>query len=118
MFTFNEIYRNPSYIYTEGVRAFKQYLLDQLNTERGSRPYYPDYGNLIEKYKHSLLTLQLAQRIHSDVYFVLTSMENVSVTSTNYHMKQREKRIELYYDIVLGQEPIGLHLTYSEGVFK
>lgn len=115
MFTFNETYVNPSYQYLEGADAFKEYVMDMLNTDRGSRPYYPDYGSLISRYKYALLTVQTAQEIHADVYYTISSMDNVTIIRSNYKTDIANRRVELYYDIVLGQEPIGLHMTYSDG---
>lgn len=115
MFTFIEKFSTYTYSYTEGTDAFKEYIMDILNTERGSRPYYPDYGSLLAKYKYSLLTVQTAQEIHSDVYFVISSIDNVTIIRTRYKLDSANRRVELYYDLVLGQEPIGLHLTYSDG---
>lgn len=116
MITFNESFYKTSFIYTSGVSAFKEYLLDILNTDNGSRPYYPDYGLLVDKYKYTLLTPALAQQIHADIYFIISSMESCTIFATNYKIKN--KKLELYYDIQLGQEPIGLHLTYSDGSFR
>ncbi len=118
MYTFTESFFKPSFYYNEGVPAFREYILDILNTDRGTRPYYPDYGLLIERYKYALFTPTLAQRIHSDVYFVIASIDNITITQTSYRMDLAEKRLEMYFEIVLGQEPIGLHLTYSDGGFK
>lgn len=118
MFTFTESFIGTQFFYTSGVSALKEYILDMLNTDRGTRPYYPDYGCLVEKYKYSLLNLQTAQRIHSEVYFLIASMDNIRIINTNYRLKIKEKKVELYFDLVLGQEPIGLHLTYSDGGFK
>lgn len=118
MFTFIESFYNTDFHYTSGVAALKQYILDMLNTDRGTRPYYPDYGCLVEKYKYSLLNLQTAQNIHSDVYYQIASMSNIQIINTNYKLKIAEKKVELYFDLLLGQEPIGIHLTYSDGGFK
>ena len=118
MFTFTESYYGTGYYYTSGVLALKQYILDMLNTDRGTRPYYPDYGCLVEKYKYSLLNLQTAQQIHSDVYYQIASIDNIRIVNTNYRLKIADKKVELYFDLVLGKEPIGLHITYSDGGFK
>lgn len=115
MFTFVESFGTTNFTYTTGVRAFKQYLIDQLNTERGTRPYYPDYGSLLSRYKYSLLTVQTASLIHSDVYFILSSMDGVTVLGTNFKIDKANKRLEMVFDIMLGQEPIGLHLSYANG---
>jgi hypothetical protein len=45
-------------------------------------------------------------------------MDNIQIVNTNYRLKVAEKKVELYFDLVYGQEPIGLHLTYSDGGFK
>ena len=118
MFTFIESFYKNSYYYTEGVNALREYILDILNTDRGTRPYYPDYGLLVEKYKYSLFTPSLAQNIHADVYFVINSLDNIRITKTNYRMDLANKKLELYYEILLGQEPIGLHLIYEDGGFR
>ena len=52
------------------------------------------------------------------MYFVIASIDNITITQTSYRMDLAEKRLEMYFEIVLGQEPIGLHLTYSDGGFK
>lgn len=118
MFSFTESFYRTSFVYKNGVPALKEYILDILNTDRGSRPYYPDYGLLLEKFKYLPLTLPTAQRIHSEVYFVINSIDNIRITNTNYRLNNKEKKLELYYDLLQGQEPIGLHLTYSEGGFR
>lgn len=118
MYTFVEAYGTTNFTYTSGVRAFKQYLLDQLNTDKGSRPYYPDYGSLLSRYKYSLLTVQTASLIHADVYFILSNMDNVTVLSTTFKINTPMKKLEMYFDIMLGQEPIGLHLSYVDGEVK
>ena len=118
MFTFVESFYRNSYYYTEGVPALKEYILDILNTDRGTRPYYPDYGLLVEKYKYSLFTPALAQRIHADVYFVIAAIDNIKMLSTSYKMDLANKKLYLYYEVQVGQEPIGLHLTYDEGGFR
>lgn len=115
MFTFVESYGSTNFTYNSGVRAFKQYLLDQLNTEKGSRPYYPDYGSRLSRYEHSLLTRQTASLIHSDVYFVLSRMDNVIILASNFSIDVQQKKLSMRFDILLGQEPIGLHLSYSNG---
>lgn len=115
MFTFVESFGSTNYTYLSSVRAFKQYLLDQLNTDKGSRPYYPDYGSRLSRYKYSLLNRQTASLIHADVYFILSSMDNVTIVSTTFKLIVPEKRLEMRFDILLGQEPIGLHLSYANG---
>lgn len=117
MFTFIESYSRPSFYYNEGTFALKEYILDILNTDRGTRPYYPDYGFLLEKYKYSLLTPQVAQEIHSEVYFVINAIDNMTILATKYKINIAEKKLELYFDLQLGQDPIGLHLTYKDGGF-
>ncbi len=42
-------------------------------------------------------------------------MDNVTIIGSKYKPDIANRRVELYYDIVLGQEPIGLHMTYSDG---
>lgn len=118
MFTFTESFYKTSFYYKQGVPALKEYILDILNTDRGTRPYYPDYGLLLEKFKYMLMDLPTAQKIHSEVYFVINSIDNLRIVNTNYKLKQKQKKLELYFDLVYGQEPIGLHLTYSDGGFK
>lgn len=118
MITFTESFYSSAFYYKDKVEAFREYILDIINTEKGTRPYYPDYGLLLESFKYSILTLSLAQRIHSEVYFVLSSIEGVRIVSTNYKMNHKERKLELYYDLVLGQEPIGLHLSYNNGAFS
>ena len=118
MFTFTESFYKNSFYYKDSVSALKEYILDILNTEKGSRPYYPDYGLLVEKYKYALFTPSLAQTIHADVYFVINSIDGLRISRTNYRMNLADKRLELYYEVILGQEPIGLHLTYDDGGFR
>ena len=117
MWTFQEGYSKHSYMYTQGVDALRAYILDMLNTDRGSRPYYPDYGFLLEKYKYTLLTLPLAQQIHSEVYFSISSLDGITIIRTNYKLRQEGKKLDMFFDLLLGQEPIGLHLTYNNGGF-
>lgn len=118
MFTFIEEYSDTAYTYTQGVPALKEYILDILNTERGTRPYYPDYGLLLEKFKYTLLTPATAQRIHSEVYYVIESIENITILATNYTIDYSAKKLSMYFDVAYGQEPIGLHLTYTNGGFR
>lgn len=117
MFTFTESYSTPSFYLKEGVSALKEYILDILNTDRGSRPYYPDYGFLLDKYKFSLLNYQLAEEIHSEVYFVINSIDNITILETNYKLDVNGKKLNLYFNLKLGQDPIGVHLTYQDGGF-
>lgn len=118
MYTFVESYSRPNYYYKEGVPALREYILDILNTDRGTRPYYPDYGLLLDKYKFSLFTPALAQSIHSDVYFVISAMDNITISKTGYKIDYQNKKLDMSFELLLGQEPIGLHLTYTDGGFK
>ena len=118
MYTFIESYNTSNFCYTTGVSALREYILDILNTDRGTRPYYPDYGLLMEKYKFSLFTPALAQSIHADVYFVISSIDNISIRDSGYRIDYKNKRLDMSFSLMIGQEPIGVHLTYSDGGFR
>lgn len=117
MFTFTESFYNQSFQYTSGVQALKEYILDILNTDRGSRPYYPDYGMLLDKYKYSLLTPYTAQQIHAEVFYIISSLDGISIRSTAYRIDKSGRSMNMIFNLIVKQEPIGLHLDYSDGSF-
>lgn len=118
MYTFTAAYSGTAYRGTSGVAALYHYVLDQVNTPLGSRPYYPDYGSRIHEYRHLPLTATLARVVHTEVYVLLTQQPGVTVLSTSYQLVPEHRALHLQYTILYAGETVLAQYLYAGGTVQ
>ena len=117
MYTFIENYSKKGYVGESKVGCVMQFIMDQLNTQIGTRPYYPDYGTNFTKYRFLPLTIENARLLHTDVYSAITNMQNISIKSSDFSLDTESRRVNLSFNIVVNKEAVSFKMAYSDGVF-
>lgn len=117
MYTFIENYSRTSYTGETGVNCIVQFIMDQLNTQIGTRPYYPDYGTNFQRYKFLPATIENARMLHADVYSTITNMSNITIKNSDFSLESETRKVNLSFTLIVEREPVVLRLSYSDGVF-
>ena len=117
MYTFIEDYSRKSYTGESGVDCIVQFIMDQLNTQIGTRPYYPDYGTNFIKYRFLPATIENARMLHADVYSAITNMSNITIRNSDFSLEPESRKVNLSFTLIVNKEPVTLRMSYSDGVF-
>ena len=104
-------------VVSRDASAIKQSIVNLLLTNKGERPFNPDYGSNIRSYLFEPLDYATAGQVSSSIQNTLTEFEPritvISIdTSPNYDQNGFE--VELTYEIVGSDDPpIALELILS-----
>lgn len=117
MRTFMENFDNVvSYAWDKRVSAVRDFLLVVLNTPRGSRPYYPEFGCDIEKYKYMPLNTNVINMIHHEIRKSIDSISGLTLRSSSYRVLSKERTLLFQFVLLMKSETVTVKLSYKEGV--
>lgn len=117
MYTFIENYSRKNYTGEDGIDCIIQFIMDQLNTQIGTRPYYPDYGTNFTKYRFLPATIENARMLHTDVYSAITNMNGITIKNSDFSLEPESRKVNLSFTLIVNKNSVTLRMSYSDGLF-
>lgn len=114
MQTFTGQYNGRNFILSGDTEAIRAQLISILNTPKGSRFYYPEYGSNLNRYRFSVLNQFNIEAIGDTIKDAVDLIEGVTLTAISYTILNNN----LYFNIELNRltEKISIRISVVDGV--
>ena len=114
MKTFIGDYENGNYVMSSEDASLRAQLICILNTPKGSRFYYPEFGTHLNEYRFSTIDYFTINIISEEVREAVRLMDGVSLAGISYYIDGNK----LYFTVDLTRLSgvIRLNISISEGV--
>lgn len=118
MKTFTGLYSkiNHKFVFASTSDYIRSCLISILNTHKGSRFYYPDYGTEIYKYKFAPLNFFTINNINIEIRSAIECIEGLHLDSSSVRFKDDV----LYFDLVIKSDydTFNISVGFAKGVME
>lgn len=114
MRTFFGDYKNKNFVYSNKNDAIRAQLISILNTQKGSRFYYPNYGSDLNQYRFGIINYFTIQMIGQCVKDAISLLDGVSIINIRYSVEK--DHLKFYIDLNCNSDNVTVHLSIANGV--
>lgn len=113
--SFSEKYSIRNFAYDSGTDAVREYLTFILNTPKGTRAYYPDFGSNLHKYQYAPLNQTLIREVHAEIRNCVNQVEGITVLTTEYDVNIKLRQVAFKFYLMVDGERMQVSLGYKDG---
>lgn len=84
MITFTGQYEGNNFVYSGSDEALRMQLISILNTPKGSRWYYPDYGSRLNEFRFSILNYYTINMIGNEIKEAVRLIDGVDLSNISF----------------------------------
>ena len=114
--TFSEKYHNRNFVWDTGSDAVREYLAYILNTPKGTRPYYPNFGSNLHKFKYAPLNQVTLREIHAEIRNCINAIDGMILQTSEYTVDVKSRSIYFKFYMLVDKDLMTVSLKYSGGV--
>lgn len=115
MKTFAGIYSGNNYVFSNEAESLRVQLLSILNTPRGSRYYYPDYGSNLNMYRFNVLNHYSINLISTEIKRAISLIDGLTLTDISYDIED-DNTLSFTLEVVRQSSTSKFSISVSDGV--
>lgn len=113
--SFSEKYSIRNFVYDTGSGAVREYLMHILNTPKGTRPYYPDFGSNLHKYQYAPLNQIVIREVHAEIRNCINQVEGITVLNSEYAVNVKLRQVAFKFYLTVDGERMQVSMGYTKG---
>lgn len=114
MKTFVGEYRNGNYVLSGDDEVLRAQLISILNTEKGTRFYYPSYGSNLRDFRFSVLNYFTINMIGQEVKSAIDLLNGVKLSSIDYQIDGNS--IKFNISLTRMSTRLNINISVADGV--